>query len=139
VVGGTGNLNAGHVVQFYGHEEELSDRVADYLLGALKRDGVAIVIATRAHRRAFEARLTGAGADLAGAARSGAYLALEAEQAADAFVGDGQLDRDGFERMIGGLVGQAGRGGSRAGPVRGWSALPSADRFAWAAARRWAG
>ena len=118
VVGGTGNLNAGHVVQFYAHEEELSDRVAGYLLGALNQDGVAIVIATQAHRQAFEARLTDAGADLAGAVRSGGYLALEASQTADAFVRDGRLDRDGFERMIGGLIGQAGRGGSRAGPVR---------------------
>jgi anti-sigma regulatory factor (Ser/Thr protein kinase) len=118
VVGGTGKLNAGHVVHFYAHEEELSDRVAGYLLGALNRDGVAIVIATQAHRQAFEARLTDAGADLAEAVRSGAYLALEAGQAADAFVRDGRLGHDGFERMIGGLIGQAGRGGSRAGPVR---------------------
>jgi hypothetical protein len=118
VAGGTGNLDAGHVVQFYAHQEELSDRVASYLLGALNRDGVAIVIATQAHRQALEARLTDAGADLAGAVRSGAYLALEARQMADEFVRDGRLDRDGFERMIGGLIGQAGRDGSRAGPVR---------------------
>jgi len=26
VVGGTENLNAGHVVRFYGHQEELSGR-----------------------------------------------------------------------------------------------------------------
>jgi hypothetical protein len=114
VVGGTGNLNAGHVVQFYAHEEELSDRVAGYLLGALNRDCVAIVIATQAHRQAFEARLTDAGADLAEAIRSGSYLALEARQIADAFVREGRLDRDGFERMVGGLLGQAGRNGSKA-------------------------
>jgi MEDS: MEthanogen/methylotroph, DcmR Sensory domain/Histidine kinase-like ATPase domain len=125
VVGGTGNLNAGHVVQFYAHEEELSDRVAGYLLGALNRDGVAIVIATQAHRQAFEARLTDAGADLAEAVRSGAYLALEARQTADAFVRDGRLDRDGFERMIGGLIGQADRGGSGAGPVRAYGEMVS--------------
>ena len=52
MVGGTENLNAGHVVQFYAHEEELSDRVAGYLLGALNRDGAAIVIATQAERKA---------------------------------------------------------------------------------------
>ena len=32
-------LDGGHVVQFYGHEEELSDRVAGYLLGALRAGG----------------------------------------------------------------------------------------------------
>jgi hypothetical protein len=125
VVGGPEDLNAGHVVQFYGHEEELSDRVAGYLLGALQRDGAAIVIATQAHRRAFEARLADAGADLAQAGRSGAYLALEARPTVDAFIRDGRLDRDGFERMIGGLVGQAGRGGSRAGPVRAYGEMVS--------------
>jgi hypothetical protein len=125
VAGGTENVNDGHVVQFYSHEEELSDLVADYLLGALERDGVAIVIATPAHRRAFEARLTDAGADLAGAARSGAYLALEARQAADTFTRDGRLDRDGFERTIGSLIGQAGRGGSRGGPVRAYGEMVS--------------
>lgn len=125
MVGGTGNLNAGHVVQFYAHEEELSDRVAGYLLGALNRDGVAVVIATQAHRQAFEARLTDAGADLAEAVRSGAYRALEARQVAEAFVRDGRLDRDGFERMVGGLIGQAGRGGSRPGPVRAYGEVVS--------------
>jgi hypothetical protein len=123
VVGGTENLNAGHVVQFYGHEEELSDRVAGYLLGALKRDGAAIVIATQAHRRAFEARLADAGADLASAERSGAYLALDAGHTVDALLRDGRLDHDGFERMIGGLIRRAGRDGSRAGPVRAYGEM----------------
>ena len=64
-----GYLDAGgkggqHVVQFYGHDAELAERVADYLLGALDRDGAAIVIASPEHRNAFEARLTKAGADL---------------------------------------------------------------------------
>ena len=60
--------DGGHVVQFYGHEEELADRVAGYLLGALQHGGVAVVIATAAHRRAFETRLTRAGVDVAAAA-----------------------------------------------------------------------
>jgi len=123
VVGGTENLNAGHAVQFYGHEAELGDLVAGYLLGALQRDGVAIVIATQAHRRVFEARLAAAGADLAEAVRGGAYLALEARQMVDALMRGGQLDRDGFERVIGGLIGQAC--GSRAGPVRAYGEMVS--------------
>ena len=41
-----------------------------YLLGALQNDGVAVVIATAAHRRAFEGRLTRAGVDLAAAAQA---------------------------------------------------------------------
>src|SRR6266568_5298773 len=41
-VAGTENLSVGHhVVQFYGHDEELAERVAGYLLGALESGGVA--------------------------------------------------------------------------------------------------
>src|SRR6266550_3582940 len=63
---GTENLNVGrHVVQFYGRDEELAERVTDYLLGALDSGGAAIVIATPEHRRAFETRLRQAGLDSA--------------------------------------------------------------------------
>jgi len=46
VAGGAEYLDVGHVVQFYGHEDELADRVAGYLLEALRGEGVAVVIAT---------------------------------------------------------------------------------------------
>jgi len=46
VTEGTHYPGIGHLVQFYGHEEELADQVAEYLLGALDDGGVAVVIAT---------------------------------------------------------------------------------------------
>jgi len=107
-----------HVVQFYGHEEELADRVAGYLRDALLGDGVAVVIATAAHRRAFEARLTEAGAELAGAARNGTYLALDASQTVHALMAGGRLDADRFDRVVGGLIRDAGRRAGFQGPVR---------------------
>ena len=59
---GADNVNVGrHVVQFYGRDEELAERVTGYLLGALASAGVAIVIATPEHRDEFEARLEQAG------------------------------------------------------------------------------
>jgi len=100
----------GHVVQFYGHEEELADRVAGYLLGALQHDRVAVVIATAAHRRAFERRLTRAGVDLAAAARAGTYRTLDAGDAVRALTTSGQLDRGAFDRVIGSLIADAGQG-----------------------------
>ena len=100
----------GHVVQFYGHEEELADRVAGYLLGALQHDGVAVVIATAAHRGAFERRLTRAGVDLAAAARAGTYQTLDAGDAVRALTTGGQLDRGAFDRVIGSLIADAGQG-----------------------------
>jgi DcmR-like sensory protein len=117
-------VNAGrHVVQFYSHDAELADRVSDYLLGALEGGGVAIVIATAAHTRAFERRLAAAGVDLVKAARSGAYLAFDAAgtvrelMAADGTEGP---DQGGFDRVIGGLISRAASGG---GPVRAYGEM----------------
>jgi hypothetical protein len=107
VAAGTENLDIGHIVQFYGHDEELGDAVAGYLLEALDAGGLAIVIATQAHRRAFEARLDQAGADLAAAGQSGAYLALDASETLDALMTGGRLDGNAFERVIGGVVSRA--------------------------------
>jgi hypothetical protein len=113
-------LDGGHVVQFYGHEEELADRVASYLLGALQADGVAVVIATAVHRRAFEGRLTRAGVDLAAAARAGTYRTLDAGDTVRALTTGGQLDRGAFDRVIGGLIADAGQGGR---PVRAYGEM----------------
>jgi hypothetical protein len=110
VVARTEYLDGGHIVQFYGHEEELADRVAGYLLGALQHDGVAVVIATAAHRRAFEGRLTRAGVSLAAAARAGTYRTLDAGETLRALMTGGQLDRGAFDRVIGSLIADAGQG-----------------------------
>jgi hypothetical protein len=120
VVQRTEPQDAGHVVQFYGQEEELADQVAGYLGDALRGVGVAVVIATAAHRRAFEARLTQGGADLSAAARKGTYLALDARDTVDALMTGGQLDGDRFERVIGGLIRRAGRRGR---PVRAYGEM----------------
>ena len=110
MVARTEYLDGGHIVQFYGHEEELADRVAGYLLGALQHDGVAVVIATAAHRRAFEGRLTRAGVNLAAAARAGTYRTLDAGETLRALMTGGQLDRGAFDRVIGSLIVDAGQG-----------------------------
>jgi hypothetical protein len=109
---GTDKLNAGrHVVQFYGHDEELADGVAGYLLGALNRGDVAIVIATATHRRDFEARLEQAGIDLAAARASGAYLAMDAAGTVREFMAADRLDHAGFNQVVGQLIRRAGAGG----------------------------
>ena len=124
MVVGAEHLNGGrHVVQFYSHDDELADRVSEYLLGALEGGGVAIVIATVAHRRAFERRLTAAGVDLAQAARSGSYLAFDAAHVvAKLMAADGTEvpDQASFDRVIGGLIRSAVSGG---GPVRAYGEM----------------
>jgi hypothetical protein len=113
VVARTEYLDGGHIVQFYGHEEELADRVAGYLLGAIQHDGVAVVIATAAHRRVFEGRLTRAGVNLAAAARAGTYRTMDAGETVRALMTGGQLDRGAFDRVIGRLIADAGQGERR--------------------------
>ncbi len=123
---GTENLNAGdHVVQFYGHDGELAERVSGYLRGALEGGGVAIVIATPEHRDAFEARLGQAGIDLAAARDDGAYLTLDAAGTLRQIMGDASperqtLDGAAFDRVIGALIRQAAADGR---PVRAYGEL----------------
>jgi hypothetical protein len=118
---GTENRSAGHhVVQFYGHDDELAERVADHLLGALRDEGVAIVIATPEHRREFEARLARAGADLAAARDRGTYLALDAGETVRALMAADRIDAAAFDRVIGGLVGRAAQDGR---PVRAYGEM----------------
>ena len=118
---GTENLNVGHhVVQFYGHDEELTERVTGYLLEALRGEGVAIVIATPEHRREFETRLTRAGVDLASARDTGSYLALDARATLRQFMTADRLDGAAFDRVIGGLIAQAGADGR---PVRAYGEM----------------
>jgi len=113
---GAENLNAGrHVVQFYGRDNELADRVTGYLLGALDGGGVAVVIATPEHRREFETRLGQAGVDLAGARDDGSYLALDADQTLSELMVADKLDGAAFDRVIGTVIAAAGAGGR---PVR---------------------
>jgi hypothetical protein len=109
-----------HVVQFYGHDDELAERVTSYLLGALSCGGAAVIIATAAHRREVEARLAGAGVDLAAAGASGAYLALDAETTVREFTAGQQLDSTGLSRAIGDLLKEAG---AASRPVRVYSEM----------------
>ena len=107
-----------HVVQFYGHDHELAERVTSYLLGALSCGGAAVIIATAAHRREVETRLAAAGVDLAAAAATGAYLALDAETTIREFTAGEHLDSTGLSLAIGDLIEQAG---AASRPVRVYS------------------
>ena len=65
---GTEVLDAGRAtmcVLFYRDEQELTERVSEYLLPAVQDGGVAIVVATPDHRRSFERHLADAGVDVA--------------------------------------------------------------------------
>jgi hypothetical protein len=110
-------LNAargGHVVLFYGDEQELADRVSEYLLPAVS-DGAAIVIATPDHRRSFEGRLAEAGVDVAAARARGSYLEFDANETIRGFMVGDRPDPAGFWQLVSPLLGQAAKAGL---PVR---------------------
>ena len=122
-MGGAENLNVGrHVVQFYGRDEELTEKVTGYLLGALASGGAAIVIATPEHRHEFETRLGQAGVDLAAARDDGSYLARDAGQTLSELMAAGRLDGAAFDRVIGTVIAAAGAGGR---PVRAFGEMVS--------------
>ena len=103
-----------HVVQFYGHDDELAAGVIPYLAEAIEAGGVAIVIATEAHRRAFAA-----GMDLTGAATTRLIL-LDAAEAMDTLLVDGRLAAHRFDKLIGDLVRDTAAGG---GPIHAYGEI----------------
>jgi anti-sigma regulatory factor (Ser/Thr protein kinase) len=105
----------GHVVQFYERDADLVDRAGDYLQDAVRAGGAAIVIATEAHRDAFEARLNDTGVDVAAACDDGTLVCLDAAATLARLTREGRVDRDAFFDLVGGVV----RGAAASGrPVR---------------------
>jgi anti-sigma regulatory factor (Ser/Thr protein kinase) len=96
-----------HVVQFYERDSELVAKVGPYLTAAARGGEVAIVIATEAHRLAFEVELEAEGIDLVEAGAEGRFLALDAAETVAAFMVDGRIDHDAFHEVVGGLLREA--------------------------------
>jgi excisionase family DNA binding protein len=101
-----------HVVQFYDADASLIDAVHDYLGAGFRLGDVAVVIATPAHRAALEQRLLQGGIDIVAARASGSYFPLDAEATLARFMVDGMPDAARFQKVIGGLVEEAMRGGA---------------------------
>jgi KaiC/GvpD/RAD55 family RecA-like ATPase len=77
---------------FYRDEQELAERVSEYLLSAVRDGGLAVVVATSDHRRSFEQRLADAGIDVTAALERGSYVALDASEATRGFMVSGWPD-----------------------------------------------
>jgi MEDS: MEthanogen/methylotroph, DcmR Sensory domain len=93
-----------HVVQFYGHDDELAESVGRYLAESIAAGGVAVAIATEAHRRAFTARLAEAGIDVPRARADGRLILLDAAETKAALVIDGRLAPHRFDEVVGDLI-----------------------------------
>lgn len=105
----------GHVVQFYAHDGELAAGAGRYLAEALAGGCAVVVVATPAHRQAFESYLAGAGVDIAAARADGRYQAIDAAALLHRFAVAGEVDPASFEAEVGHVIRTAGAAGR---PVR---------------------
>jgi hypothetical protein len=98
-------------VQFYGHDEELAESVGGYVAEALESGAAAVVVSTAAHWLAFDEQLTSAGIDVAAARALGVLVVVDAAETMKGFLIGDQPDPGDFQRVIGGLIRRAARGG----------------------------
>jgi anti-sigma regulatory factor (Ser/Thr protein kinase) len=102
-----------HAVHFYRDDADLADTVGQYLVDALGEPGVAVVIATDPHVKAFERRLAAAGTDVEVALESGRLIFLDARATLAKLTVGGQIDGQAFDDEVGRLVrGVVGAGGT---------------------------
>ncbi len=102
-----------HLVEFYETKEFLVETVSGFLGPALVDGDAAIVVATAAHRRAFEDALHEAGLDVGAAVASGRYLTVDAAGLLTTFMVDGAPDARRFRDEIGGVIERAAADGRR--------------------------
>jgi len=108
-----GHCGHEHVVEFYDTEEFLVDTVCGFISPALDDGDVAIVVATPAHRSAFDGAIRATGLDVDAAVAAGRYLTFDAAELLETFMVDGAPDAGRFEETIGGVIDRARVGGRR--------------------------
>ena len=93
-----------HVVQFYERDAELIEGAGGYLSNAIVTGAAGIVIASEAHREAFEAHLCDAGVDVAAERGEGTLVWLDAAATLARLMHEGAVDHDAFFEVVGGVV-----------------------------------
>jgi anti-sigma regulatory factor (Ser/Thr protein kinase) len=93
-----------HLAYFYGHEDELVDRIGRYVRRAFAAGAAVIVVASASHRRGLEADLTSHGIDPDAARAAGLLLVADAEETLGRFFVDGVIDGARFREVAGDLI-----------------------------------
>ncbi len=104
-----------HVVAFYADDRDLTETAGEFLRGALRTDGVAIVLATAAHRLELQAWMELAGVDVAAARANGSYVELDAAGTLAQFMVNDWPDPAAFWQVISPVIQHASE---TATPVR---------------------
>ena len=95
-----------HTAHFYWSDFALAAAMGQKLARVLASGGAAAVIATQAHRIAFERQLAACGVSVAEAAIEGRWLALDAFEALSTFMVEGWPDARRFHAEMSGIVEQ---------------------------------
>jgi hypothetical protein len=115
VAAGTEDLSkgpGGHAVLFYSGGDDLAGQVSEYLAEAIRAGGVAVVIATPAHRDCIGAALAGAGIDVAARQADGLYVVLDAFETMDRFMVADWPSAASFWQVISPIVARAAEAGT---------------------------
>jgi len=102
-----------HLVQIYSDDAAFLDALEGFVAGGLRGGEAVILIVTRPHRLALEARLSAHGLDLPAARSQGRYIPLDAEKTLRKFMVRGWPDEELFEAVVAGLLERAAAGGRR--------------------------
>jgi hypothetical protein len=95
----------GHAVQFYEHDEALTELLAAYIGTALVKGHAAVVIATKKHCDDLQRSLALRGLDVLVAKRQGRYEVLDAAATLPEFTdSEGWPDRERFTRLLEGVL-----------------------------------
>ncbi|GAB3075118.1 hypothetical protein GCM10027053_46000 [Intrasporangium mesophilum] len=102
----------GHAVSFYALDTEGVDSVAHYVAQGWTVGECVIVVATRAHRAAIEARLRDLGHDPAAQLAQKLYLPYDAETTLRSLLSDGSFDVERFHVVVGAMLQEAAATGA---------------------------
>jgi PAS domain S-box-containing protein len=97
-----------HVVEFYETTEFLVDTVCDFVGPTLHDGGAAIIVASAAHRAAFETALRDAGVDVEQAIAADRYMSFDAAELLADLIIDGMPHPGRFREAIGEVIDRAG-------------------------------
>ena len=98
-----------HVVQIYENDGVFLDALAGFVGGGINADDCVIVIATEAHLKALNSRLTAHGIYVESLVAEDRYIPLNAEQTLDRFMINNWPDEELFTQTISGLMKRAGK------------------------------
>src|SRR5690242_5342123 len=97
----------GHIVRFHDDDQELANAVAHFLAEGFAAGESLVVIATAERTALFEERVNAKGFDVAMAKAAGSLVTMDAAEALERFMTDGEPDWGLFQSTVGTVVARA--------------------------------